>query len=125
MMDSFKAQWGLPFKVTEFKEGNLPQGILLNINLPNLPPEEIKGIEITTLGKRSYSDIVEEGYNGKRRYYWIVRGKAEWHPEPGTDIYALNEGKISITPLGFFSNTLIPTLHRLCPKLFHSLTLKS
>lgn len=77
----------------------LPKEILLNINLPNLPLDQIQGIEVTRLGRRSYSDEIKEGHDGKRKYYWIVRGKPDWLPEEGTDIWALTKDKISITPL--------------------------
>lgn len=77
----------------------LPGDIFLNVNLPNLPLEQIQGIEVTRLGRRSYSDKIEEGHDGKRRYYWIVRQEPDWQPEEGTDIYAFTRDKISITPL--------------------------
>ena len=77
----------------------LPGGILLNVNLPNLPLDQIQGVEVTRLGRRSYGDAIKEGHDGKRKYYWIVRGKPEWQPEEGTDIWALLNNKISITPL--------------------------
>ena len=75
------------------------QGILLNVNLPNLPLSEIKGVEVTRLACRSYRDSVEEGFDGKRKYYWIVRGEPQWKKAKGTDIWAVEEGKISLTPL--------------------------
>jgi 5'-nucleotidase len=78
---------------------DLPAGVFLNINLPNLPLEQIKGIEVTRLGRRSYSDEIQPGHDGKRDYYWIVRGRPEWVPEEGTDIWAFTNNKISITPL--------------------------
>ena len=78
---------------------DLPAGTFLNINLPNLPLEQIKGIEVTRLGRRSYSDEIQPGHDGKRDYYWIVRGRPEWLPEEGTDIWAFTNNKISITPL--------------------------
>ena len=74
-------------------------GILLNVNLPNLPVSEIKGVEITRLGQRRYSDVVRKGYDGKREYYWIGRGKARWRAQKGTDIRAIRNRKASITPL--------------------------
>ena len=82
-----------------FEKQALPKEILLNINLPNLPLDRIHGIEVTRLGRRSYSDKIEEGHDGKRKYYWIVRGKPDWQPEEGTDIWAFTNDKISITPL--------------------------
>ena len=80
---------------------------LLNINLPNLPLDQIEGIEVTRLGRRSYRDVIQEGHDGKRTYYWIVRGKAQWEYEEGTDVWALSKHRISITPLhADLTNTL-------------------
>ena len=78
---------------------NMPQRFLLNINLPNLPLNQIAGIEITRLGERSYMDNIKAGHDGKRKYYWIVRGKPDWKEVEGTDIWALGQKKISVTPL--------------------------
>ena len=78
---------------------HLPKENFLNVNLPNLPLEKIKGIEVTRLGRRSYTDVIEPGHDGKRDYYWIVRRTPEWNPEEGTDICAFTNDKISITPL--------------------------
>ena len=77
----------------------LPREVLLNVNLPNLPLDQIKGIEFTKLGRRSFGDRIEEGHDGKRPYYWIRRGEPEWQPYDGTDVKAFIEDKISITPL--------------------------
>jgi 5'-nucleotidase len=81
-----------------FKRGVLSEKLLLNVNVPKLPLNEIQGIEITGLGERSYIDRIDEGHDGKRGYYWIVRGIPEWSVVPGTDIWALEQNKISITP---------------------------
>ncbi|MFC1923948.1 5'/3'-nucleotidase SurE [Chloroflexota bacterium] len=78
---------------------SLSTGMLLNINLPNLPLDAIKGVEITRPAGRNYRDLIEEGHDGKRNYYWIVRGEPLWNKEEGTDIRAVEEGRISITPL--------------------------
>jgi len=78
---------------------DLPMEAFLNINLPNLPLDQIEGIEITRLGRRSYSDEIQPGHDGKRDYYWIVRGKSQWQLEEGTDIWAFSNNKIAITPL--------------------------
>jgi 5'-nucleotidase len=79
--------------------GDIPREVLLNVNLPNLPLDKIQGIEVTKLGRRSFGDKVVEGNDGKREYYWIVRGEPQWQPEEGTDVKAFVEDKISITPL--------------------------
>ena len=78
---------------------DLPGKTFLNINLPNLPLDQIEGIEVARLGRRSYSDEIEPGHDGKRDYYWIVRGKPDWQPEEGTDIWAFTHNRIAITPL--------------------------
>jgi 5'-nucleotidase len=73
---------------------------LLNVNVPNLDEKDIKGLEITRLGRRGYQDelIVRTDPFG-RLYYWIGGGKPTMVNEPGTDIHALNSGKISVTPI--------------------------
>jgi len=83
------------------KMGSMPalKGIMLNVNLPNLPLEEIEGIEITRLARRSYVDSIQEGHDGKREYYWIVRGSPQWEVEEATDIWAIEGRSVSITPL--------------------------
>jgi 5'-nucleotidase len=79
--------------------GDMSQKFLFNINLPNLPLPKIHGVEVTRLGERSYMDNIKAGHDGKRKYYWIVRGKPDWIEVKGTDIWALGQNKISITPL--------------------------
>ena len=84
--------------------GRLPRKFLLNINLPNLPLEQLTGIEITELGERSHTDAVKRGgikagHDGKRSYYWIEHSEPQGKEEKGTDVWALREKKISITPL--------------------------
>jgi 5'-nucleotidase len=81
-----------------FHNGVLPRKLLLNVNVPNLPKENIRGIEITRLGERSYTDNIGQGHDGKKEYYWIVRGVPEWSVVEGTDIWAMEQDKISITP---------------------------
>jgi len=81
-------------------EGAEPPSSLLNVNLPNEPPERIQGVEITRLGRRSYSESVKEGNDGRREYYWVSRSKAVDKEQPeGTDIWALRHNRISITPI--------------------------
>ena len=77
-----------------------PADTLLNINAPNRDEKEVTGFEITSLGRRGYQDelIVRTDPFG-RHYYWIGGGKATGVNEPGTDIHALAQGKISVTPI--------------------------
>jgi 5'-nucleotidase len=101
----------------------MPPKFLLNINLPNLPLEQIAGVEMTRLGERSYMDNIKAGHDGKRKYYWIVRGKPDWKEVEGTDIWALGQNKISITPLhsDLSSDIHLKQLGKACSSLFQNL----
>lgn len=94
------------------ESNSLPAKIFLNVNLPNLPLVQIRGLEITRLANGSHSDRVEEGYDGKKRYYQLIRYKIDKATDHKTDIWAIEQGNISITPLlaNLFNqpSTLIP-----------------
>ena len=77
----------------------VPTNIFLNVNLPNLPLAKVKGIKITQLASGSHTDTVEEGHDGKRPYYWLVRQKIKKSTNEKSDIWAIEQGNISITPL--------------------------
>ncbi|MEO2083595.1 MAG: 5'/3'-nucleotidase SurE [Desulfurobacteriaceae bacterium] len=78
----------------------LPQGCCLNINIPNLPYHEIKGVKVTRQGKKAYTEKVEERRDPWGRvYYWIGGEEPNWVPEPGTDYWAVKNGFISVTPI--------------------------
>jgi 5'-nucleotidase len=76
-----------------------PTSPFFNINLPSLPLPEIRGIKFTRLASRSHIDTVEEGHDGRKAYYWLVRQKIERDAAKDTDIWAIDKGYISITPL--------------------------
>ncbi len=101
----------------------LPANICLNVNLPNLPREKIKGVTITYPASRSHTDTVEERYDGKRQYYWLVRQRMNKPVDEKTDTWAIEQDNISITPLLTTlvnkSSPLIPD--SLCSDLFHEL----
>jgi 5'-nucleotidase len=73
--------------------------LLLNVNLPNLPLENIGGIDITKVGTGGYSTAISMGRDGGRDDYRITIGKPWWSFEEGTDIHAVDRRRISITPL--------------------------
>jgi len=78
---------------------SLPTDILLNVNLPDLPLAKIKGIKITRLASGGYTNTIEEGFDGKREYYWVVRQKVNTDTDRKTDVWAIDQGNISITSL--------------------------
>lgn len=81
-------------------KGGLPRNTLLNVNVPYLPIDQIKGVRITRLGLRVYRDelIKREDPQGNP-YYWIGGEAPTGVPEEGTDVGALNDGFVSITPI--------------------------
>ncbi len=78
----------------------LPEGVLLNVNVPCLPEEQIKGIQITRQGLRVYHDALDARKDPRGRpYYWIGGEFPTGVEEDGTDVGALGEGYVSVTPL--------------------------
>lgn len=74
--------------------------VLLNVNVPSLPFEKLKGLEITRLGRRIYRDrLVERRDPRGRKYYWIGGEPPTGVPDEGTDVGTLAAGKVSVTPL--------------------------
>jgi 5'-nucleotidase len=81
-------------------ENKLTRPLLLNVNVPALPREQIRGIKITRLGQRIYRDaLVRRSDPRGQVYYWIGGEPPAGVAEEGTDIGALNEGYVSITPV--------------------------
>ncbi len=73
---------------------------LLNVNVPSLPREQIAGVMVTRLGKRSYRDqLIERLDPYGTPYYWMGGPAIYDHAEAGTDVAALRDGKISVTPI--------------------------
>lgn len=79
--------------------GNGSEHVLLNVNLPNLPLEEITGIELTRVGRGGYSGALVMGPDGSPDKYRVTIGQLVWEAEAGTDLHAVDSGKISVTPL--------------------------
>jgi len=81
-------------------ENSLPYDTLLNVNVPNLKPVELKGIRFTRQGKRLYEGSIQETFSPwGEKYYWIGGGIPRWEHAEDTDITAVTEGYVSITPL--------------------------
>tara|TARA_B100000029_G_scaffold491078_1_gene550819 strand:+ start:2636 stop:3280 length:645 start_codon:yes stop_codon:yes gene_type:complete len=73
---------------------------LLNINVPSISLNQLKGIEITKLGGRSYGESVRNDTTGIHNKYWISRNRPIHQDDgQGTDMYAVRNNAISITPL--------------------------
>jgi 5'-nucleotidase len=78
-------------------EKGLPERTLLNVNVPAGTP---KGAIVTVQGRREHEGTILEGLDPRRRtYYWIEEGRDQWVSDDLSDIHAIREGFISITPL--------------------------
>lgn len=81
-------------------ENSLPHDTLLNVNVPNLPLQEIKGIKLTRQGKRIYDNAIQEVYSPTgEKHYWIGGGEPFWEHGEDTDISAVMNGYVSVTPI--------------------------
>lgn len=79
----------------------IPKDTLLNVNVPNLPREEIRGVRTSKQGRQIYDDpIVEKTDPRGRNYYWIGGPRARREKRPDTDAAVVAQGFVSVTPVG-------------------------
>ncbi len=80
----------------------LPKRLLLNVNVPNLPASEIKGAVVTELGLREYKDRYEKRLDPRGKvYYWLAGEAVEEGETEASDVCAVNNQMISVTPVSF------------------------
>lgn len=81
-------------------ERSLPYDTFLNVNVPNLPRSQVKGIRFTRQGRRTYDDSIKVVYSPREeRHFWIGGGTPYWEQSEDTDIFAIEGGFVSITPI--------------------------
>ncbi len=86
--------------VKQVERNGLPSHTLLNVNTPDRPSSEVSGVEITRMGRRFYHDELDERIDPfGQKYYWTAGEPHELEPDDGTDVGAIANGKISVTPL--------------------------
>ncbi len=79
-----------------------PRGVLLSVNAPGGPPEDVRRARVTRLGRRVYDDrLVLEATEGPLKRYRIYGENPSYHQEEGTDFAAVEHGEVSVTPLHF------------------------
>ena len=78
-----------------------PEGVLLNVNFPPLPASRVKRVLVTAQGQRDQSMLrVDERVDARgRTYFWVGFKRIFTDPERGTDLHAIAQGCISVTPL--------------------------
>ena len=78
----------------------LPEETLLNVNIPDRPRHEIKGVRITCLSRRRFDNpIIEKVDPHGRKYYWIAGKRVSWSRSKDADHEAIEEGNVSVTPI--------------------------
>jgi 5'-nucleotidase len=78
----------------------IPPHTLFNVNLPGCAPGEVKGIRVTSLGRRRYSESITRAKDPSgREYFWIGGGSVHWKGPDDSDFQAVRDGYISVTPL--------------------------
>lgn len=86
--------------VKEIERRGLPPDSFLNVNVPNRPAAELTGVEVTRQSSRRYVNRLEKRADPRGRdYYWLTGSVEDGDSAPGTDVRAVAEGRISVTPL--------------------------
>lgn len=90
-----------PGVVGQLLKHGWPKDVLMNVNFPDLPPEDVKEVETTFQGRRDQHIVYADKRTDPRGgvYFWLgFRGKLS-NPPDGSDLRAIYEGRISVTPL--------------------------
>lgn len=95
------AEHHAPGVIRRILEEGVPENILFNINFPDCPPAEVQGIAVTAQGRRDQGLLrIDPRHDGRGiPYYWVAFSRSKSEPANGTDLKALAEKRISVTPL--------------------------
>jgi 5'-nucleotidase len=94
------AAWAAKKLVQQLKKSSLPADTILNVNVPDIPIEQITGFESTRLGNRHKAEpVIKEVDPRGRPLYWVGPAGDEQDAGSGTDFDAIRRGAVSVTPL--------------------------
>ena len=86
--------------VARLQRAPLPEPVLFNVNVPDVPPGDLRGIEVTRLGRRHKAEpVVKMRTPRGETAYWIGPAGAAADAGPGTDFHAVENCRVSVTPL--------------------------
>jgi len=86
--------------IQQLMEHPMPTDSILNINVPDIPLSEIKGLKTTRLGSRHKAEpVIKDSDPRGNAIYWLGPPGDEQDAGPGTDFHAINNGYVSITPI--------------------------
>jgi 5'-nucleotidase len=97
----FETASACALKIAAYALGHsLPYDTLLNVNIPNVPREDIMGVKFTRQGKRVYDGSIQETFDPwGQKHYWIGGGQPYWERGEDMDIEAVQANYISVTPI--------------------------
>lgn len=106
----FQGAGSLPWETAEIHGPELikrlidegwPQDVVISVNFPDTAPDAVKGVKVTSQGRRDYqmSGIDKRKHPRGGHYYWLTYGAGLSNPPEGTDLRAIYDGYISVTPL--------------------------
>jgi 5'-nucleotidase len=99
-LDYTHAAWVAAILIRQLSGRRLPEGVLLNVNVPYGSRDRMKGVAVTRQGLRIYRDALVRRHDPRGKpYYWIGGATPSGIADPGTDFWALSEGYVSVTPL--------------------------
>jgi 5'-nucleotidase len=80
----------------------IPAGKCVNINVPAIPWEDLKGVRVSRLGTRVFRDVIVEKKDPRgKTYYWIGGEDPTWEHDDASDFTAVSQGYVSVTPMSF------------------------
>jgi 5'-nucleotidase len=89
-----------PKVIRQLLDFGFPPGILYNINFPDVAPDEVKGIEVSHQGRLIHSLYIDERVDPRgNKYFWLGYRRQRSERVPGTDLFSIDNGAVSITPL--------------------------
>ncbi len=116
-------QWETPLRlgadlIRKLLRAGWPEHVTLNVNFPDRAPEEVTGVHVTRQGMRDQGllTIVDRLDTRGTPYYWFGYDRARSAPAEGTDLWAVQNGAISVTPL-HLDLTHAPTCEALARRL--------
>ncbi len=96
-------EWALPHIEVLARwilNNGLPSGLALNVNIPALPPDKVRGFKLTRQSLSRFSESVEQREDPRgNRYYWLAAQALADEADERIDVTALKKGYVSITPL--------------------------
>lgn len=88
--------------ITQVLQHGIPKDTVLNVNYPPIKPDAVQGVKIVTLGERRYHNDFQKRYSPRgEAYYWLAGDLKDLDVAPDSDIQAIKDGYIAVSPVHF------------------------